>query len=128
MAVSRMLDRVKDGIEQVLTDRCAPDDEIEFDATLGVQVFHAEEEDEEESGTCRNISVVSLYVSMKMPEHGPQARAITHIMVPARNLEEVWEIEEVGHDLWESLSASRIMAGVDSEIEKAVQDSGDDGA
>jgi hypothetical protein len=125
MAVSRMLDRVKDGIEQVLTDRCAPDDEIEFDCTLGVQTIHIE--DDEDTEACRNISVVSMYVSMKMPECGPQARAITHIMVPARNLEEVWEVEEVGHDLWESLSGSRIMAQMDAEIEQAAH-SDDEGA
>lgn len=115
MAVTRMLDRIRDGIEKTLSERCPPDDKVEFDVGLTVVQVHDEEND-----CCKSITAVSIYGSLEMPEHGPQARFTEHNVVAARYMEDEDEVEAAATDLWEGLQAGRMMAMLDREIEAEV--------
>lgn len=110
MTVVRTIDRIRDGLEAVFTTRSAPDDEIEFDASLGVVQVHADEEDED--GSCYSQTVVYVWLAMATPEVSPKSRATCQVIVPMHHLDDAEEVARVGNDLWEALQSHRTLTAL----------------
>lgn len=111
MAVTRVLDRVRDGIEKVLVAKASPDDQVEFDVNLGTIVVHNDEE-----GSCEQVTVIALYGTLAMPEMGEQCRVCLTNMIPARFMEEESEVTEAATELWNDLVESRVLHSLNAEM------------
>lgn len=105
-----MLSRVRDGLEGVFTERSAPDDEVEFDASLDFVQAHAED------GSCASQAVVNVWVALQCPEIGNAAKSTVQVMVPVQLLETAEEVAEVGNNLWDSLQSHRSLCLLEQEM------------
>jgi len=114
MPVTPMLARIEAGICENLARRCGPEDEIEVATSVVITSVVMGNDD---ATQCRNVSAVNIYVSLKAPELGPTARVIGHVLIPARNLEEVEEVQEASDELWDALQGDRVMARLEREVE-----------
>ena len=114
MAVTRMLTRVKEGLEEVFAERSAPDDRIDFDASLEFVQHHGDPDDEESS--CTSMPIVNIWVALFAPEIGKGAKSTCQIMVPVYLLETSEEVKGVGNDIWNSLQSHRALSGIEADL------------
>lgn len=121
MAVTRMLTRVKDGLEVVFDTRSAPDDQIEFDASLEFVSVHSEDAEHQ----CKSQAVVNIWVALMCPEMGDGAKSTCQVMVPVQLLEEPEEVEEIANGLWDSLQSHRALSQMEADMDDLDDPSGD---
>lgn len=110
MPVTRTLDRVRTVFEDVLNARSAPDDRVDFDASMALVDMSEDEGEEEGYGLA---SAVSLYVALWCPEIGEGSRSMCHVMVPMNLLDSDEDIISIANDLWERLQSGRVLVGLD---------------
>lgn len=120
MAVTRTINRIRDGLEAVFETRSAPDDQIEFEASMGFMQVHADEDDEE--STCQTHAVIYIWVSLSCPEMSKEAKSTCSVIVGLHNMEDADEVEAVGNDLWDALQAHRTIAALELSLNPEAED------
>lgn len=104
--LTRLQDRVEDTMRGVLKVRAAPDDIVEWSATVGPLVI---EHDDDES--CTQV-VVTLWLSLGDPES--TTRRMGHVLIPVVHADPA-SLVSWANRLWDSLEFSRMSATLEVE-------------
>lgn len=104
MAISRLRENVAEIVEGVLIERAAPEDQVEWDVTLG---FDTDDCDDSEH---QRGAVVLIYISLDCPESAAgegRCKSVVQYGVPLRYYTPE-SIEEITHEVWDRIVVNRI--------------------